>query len=79
MENHIRKTAPTVIIHAAAERRPDISRENPELARALNVTATRSLVKLAQETGAWFVYISTDYVFDGTEPPYQPYAKSASA
>jgi dTDP-4-dehydrorhamnose reductase len=72
VENYIRKRAPAVIIHSAAERRPDISRDNPELTRSLNVTATEQLVKLAQETGAWFVYLSTDYVFDGKKPPYSP-------
>jgi dTDP-4-dehydrorhamnose reductase len=63
---------PSAIIHAAAERRPDVSQRDPERARALNVEATSRLARLAKETGAWILYISTDYVFDGTKPPYRP-------
>lgn len=61
---------PDVIIHCAAERRPDISEQSPEAALALNLGATGALTKAAKQQGAWLIYISTDYVFDGTEPSY---------
>ncbi|QFU21191.1 SDR family oxidoreductase [Shewanella eurypsychrophilus] len=61
---------PDVIVHCAAERRPDVSEQNPSAALALNVSATKALAETAKKHGAWVIYISTDYVFDGTEPSY---------
>jgi dTDP-4-dehydrorhamnose reductase len=66
----IRDGRPDVIIHSAAERRPDVSEKDPEGTKELNVEATRRLAELADEIGAWIIYLSTDYVFDGTAPPY---------
>ena len=63
---------PHIIIHSAAERRPDISQNDPEGTVALNVEATRHLAKLASQMGSWMIYLSTNYVFDGTDPPYRP-------
>jgi len=68
----LRNLNPRFIIHAAAERRPDISEKNPQATDALNVHATENLAKIANELGAWMIFISTDYVFDGIQPPYRP-------
>ena len=64
--------APDAIVVAAAERRPDVCENDPVLARALNVDALGFIASAAQEIGSWILSISTDYVFDGTQPPYQP-------
>jgi dTDP-4-dehydrorhamnose reductase len=64
--------APDAVVIAAAERRPDVCEHDLELARALNVDAVRSLASAANLCGAWVLSISTDYVFDGTHPPYLP-------
>jgi len=61
---------PRIIIHCAAERRPDQSEQAPEATMRLNVEATARLAKWSAANGAWLVYISTDYVFDGLTPPY---------
>jgi len=61
---------PELIIHTAAERHPDICENDTGKTHALNVEATQSLVEAAQCIGAVLIYISTDYVFDGTHPPY---------
>ena len=37
----------------------------------LNVALPGHLAKLSKELGAVLIYISTDYVFDGLNPPYQ--------
>lgn len=57
---------PDVIVHSAAERRPDVAEKNPDQARHLNAAVPAHLAKLAAEKGFRLVYISTDYVFDGT-------------
>lgn len=63
---------PDIIIHSAAERRPDVSEKDHEATTRLNVNASSTLAALAAEHQAWFIYISTDYVFDGRDAPYQP-------
>ncbi|XP_058026623.1 methionine adenosyltransferase 2 subunit beta isoform X2 [Ahaetulla prasina] len=62
---------PHVIIHCAAERRPDIVDSQPDAAAQLNVTASGIIAKEAAQVEAFLIYISTDYVFDGTNPPYK--------
>lgn len=63
---------PRAIVHAAAERKPDVSENDPAATRALNVEATQTIADAARSIDAWLVYISTDYVFDGSSPPYRP-------
>ncbi|XP_077122089.1 methionine adenosyltransferase 2 subunit beta isoform X1 [Ranitomeya variabilis] len=62
---------PDVIVHCAAERRPDVVEINPYSATMLNVGASENIAKVAAGTGAFLIYISTDYVFDGSSPPYR--------
>ena len=62
---------PRIVIHCAAERRPDPSEGAPEATMRLNVEATSRLAKWSAANGAWMVFISTDYVFDGVTPPYK--------
>jgi len=59
-----------VVVHLAAERRPDIVDKELARAKKINVEATRILARQCAEHRAFFVLISTDYVFDGKSPPY---------
>jgi len=63
---------PEAIIHCAAERRPDVSEKDPAGTRRLNVEATAAIASWAKRTGCYLIYISSDYVFDGSHPPYTP-------
>jgi dTDP-4-dehydrorhamnose reductase len=72
VRNFIAREAPAAIVVTAAERRPDVCENDPVLARALNVDAVRVIADAAKSIGAWVLSISTDYVFDGTQAPYQP-------
>ncbi|MCX4166168.1 MULTISPECIES: SDR family oxidoreductase [Paraburkholderia] len=67
----VEREAPDAIVIAAAERRPDVCELEPLQARALNVDAVRTVATAANRVGAWALSISTDYVFDGTRPPYR--------
>lgn len=71
VEGFIERVAPDAVVIAAAERRPDVCERDPALARALNVDAVRTIARAANRHDAWTLSISTDYVFDGTHPPYQ--------
>lgn len=72
VEAVLEKFRPDVVIHAAAERRPDVVANQVSQARALNVTATKSLASLCKKYNNYLLYISSDYVFDGKNPPYTP-------
>ena len=63
---------PTVVVHSAAERRPDQVKANPEAARSLNVSVTETITQLCTVHQCFLMYISTSYVFDGTSPPHKP-------
>ncbi|PIL23318.1 hypothetical protein GSI_14629 [Ganoderma sinense ZZ0214-1] len=65
---------PDWVIHCAAERRPDVAEKDPEAARKINVSVPEALANLSKKLKFKLVYISTDYVFDGTSPPYAPSA-----
>lgn len=58
------------IIHCAAIKDPDQCEKAPEKAYEINVKATARLAKFAAENNRKMVFISTDYVFDGTNAPY---------
>ena len=59
------------VIHAAAMTAVDRCETEFELAMATNRDGTRHVAALASERGATLVYVSTDYIFDGTkEGPY---------
>ena len=57
-----------VIVHAAAMTDVDRCESEFDRAMATNRDTTRILGGLARERGASLVYVSTDYVFDGTNP-----------
>jgi S-adenosylmethionine synthetase len=62
--------APTVVVHCAAERRPDRLEKDEDYAYALNAEVPRRLAQICSELGSWMIYLSTNYVFDGTATPY---------
>ncbi|KAA1472560.1 NAD-P-binding protein, partial [Dentipellis sp. KUC8613] len=72
----VREFRPDWIVHCAAERKPDVAEKDPEGTQKLNVSVPEHLAKLAKELGSTLIYISTDYVFDGTSPPYVPSART---
>jgi dTDP-4-dehydrorhamnose reductase len=65
---HVR---PHAVLHAAAVSRVAEAHAHPERARQVNAFVTRELVELCEATGARFVYVSTDMVFDGARAPYR--------
>ncbi|MFH0764964.1 MAG: SDR family oxidoreductase [Calditrichota bacterium] len=66
----IRRVEPDVIIHTAAMTGVDRCELERETCWKINVEATDTVVTGAVKTGARVVFISTDYVFDGSAGPY---------
>lgn len=66
---------PNVVIHAAAYTKVDAAESEPDQAFFVNAYGTRNIAVASERIGAKFVYISTDYVFDGTaNVPYNEFA-----
>ena len=63
----VRRTAPDVILNAAAYTAVDRAESERDLAYAINEGAPRVLAEEALRRDAVFVHYSTDYVFDGSK------------
>ncbi|MFM7093832.1 MAG: dTDP-4-dehydrorhamnose reductase [Actinomycetota bacterium] len=62
---------PDWILHGAAWNAVDACEADPDRAEAVNGGGTRNLVAAAERVGARVLYVSTDYVFDGSKTgPY---------
>jgi len=62
---------PDVVVHAAAWTAVDACEGDPDRAFATNSLGTRNVAEAARRFAAHVVYVSTDYVFDGTSTlPY---------
>lgn len=75
VEEVVGDVKPDAIIHCAAWTNVDGAEDenNKPLVKKINVNGTDNLVKAAKEIGCKFLYISTDYVFDGQgSRPWQP-------
>lgn len=70
----IEKISPHILIHTAAVTQPNDCAMDKTRCWKTNVGATRTLIKAAQKTKSYFVFISTDFVFDGKEGPYDEHA-----
>ena len=64
---------PDIVIHCAAYTNVDKAEEDLKTAELINVTGTENIAEVCGKLGSTLVYISTDYVFDGTKhEPYTP-------
>jgi dTDP-4-dehydrorhamnose reductase len=62
---------PHLVLHGGAYTAVDACESDPDTAFAVNALGTRNMAEAAVGVGAHLVYISTDYVFDGTlDRPY---------
>jgi dTDP-4-dehydrorhamnose reductase len=69
----ITSTAPDIVVHTAAWTAVDACESDPERAYRVNAFGCRNVAEGARLAGAHLVAVSTDYVFDGTNP--QPYVE----
>ncbi len=63
---YLRSHPPDLLIHLAAYTNVDACEANPQIAEETNAFGTRNLAAACAEIGAAMLYVSTDYVFDGT-------------
>ncbi len=63
----IETVKPEAIIHCAAYTAVDKAEDEEELCRRVNAIATKEIAEYAKKLDIPMIYISTDYVFDGTK------------
>lgn len=63
----INKAHPDCIIHLGAMTNVDLCETEKDLAMKVNARATHALAKEAAKYNSFFLYVSTDYVFDGNQ------------
>ncbi|MGN7819275.1 SDR family oxidoreductase [Chitinophaga varians] len=66
----VQKHQPDLIIHSGAMSQVDDCEKNKDACWDTNVGATRYLVNAAEKINASFIFLSTDFVFDGLSGPY---------
>lgn len=66
---------PDVVIHTAAMTNVDQCESEKEMCLALNVEAVKYLVKAAEKSNSHFIHLSTDFIFDGKDGPYDEKAE----
>ncbi len=66
---------PDAVIHGAAMTDVDKCELDKEACWAQNVTATESIVVACEATGAFLCHVSTDFIFDGKDGPYNEEAE----
>ncbi len=75
----ISEVMPDVIVHCAAWTAVDLAEdeENREKVFSINIGGTKNIADAAKAVGAKMIYISTDYVFDGSgETPWESDCKN---
>ena len=72
----IGKHTPDIIIHTAAMTNVDQCESEKEGCIDLNVNAVRYLVKACEDHNVFLVHLSTDFIFDGEDGPYDEDAEA---
>lgn len=71
----ISASRPDAVIHCAAYTAVDAAESDVEKCFSVNASGTENIAAACQEAGAKLIYVSTDYVFDGSgETPWTPEA-----
>ncbi len=67
IENVLEDCKPDYVIHCAAYTNVDKAEEDKETAFKINAEGTKNLAEVCKKLDITIIYISTDYVFDGTK------------
>lgn len=67
----IKTESPDIIVHAAAMTQVDECELNRDSSRLINVSATANLLEAAAGCRTHFIFLSTDFVFDGVKGNYR--------
>ena len=76
INNLLPELRPHVILNCAGYTDVDGCEEHTDVAREVNARGPAHLAHAARELAAYLIHVSTDYVFDGSKPPPQPYLEN---
>lgn len=71
VENLIATHQPGIVVHCGAISKPDECERDRDHAYQTNVAATIHLLDACNRVGSRFIFLSTDFVFDGTKGMYK--------
>ena len=69
--NKIEALSPDLVVHPAALTNVDYCEDHKEEAYKINAQGTLNMVKACEKIDSKLIYVSTDFVFDGTEGSYK--------
>jgi dTDP-4-dehydrorhamnose reductase len=64
----LERERPGLLVHTVALTSVELCEQNPTLAHQINVVLAESIAVACRDTGVKLVYISTDHLFDGSQP-----------
>lgn len=68
IDDHFGAVEFDAVIHCAAVTGVDYCEQHPEEAREVNADAAAHIARLCKTRGARLIHVSTDYVYDGSDP-----------
>jgi dTDP-4-dehydrorhamnose reductase len=71
VENVFRQYQPAIVIHSGAVSKPDECEADHAMADRINVHGTNFLLDASRDLRSFFVFLSTDFVFDGKKGMYK--------
>ncbi|HMI03355.1 MAG TPA: SDR family oxidoreductase, partial [Pedobacter sp.] len=74
VRNVLHHYQPDAVIHTAAMTNVDTCEAQPELAYRLNVEAVKTLAAFCSQNHIQLIHLSTDFIFDGANGPYDEMA-----
>jgi len=72
VEACMKRFNPDVVVYAAGDSYVERVESEPAHAQAVDVDALRTIAKYRTSLSMQFIYLSSDYVFDGQHPPHAP-------
>jgi len=70
IKDHITKSEKAMVINCVAMTDVDRCELEPDLAMDINYRAVKELANICRDLNVGLIHIGTDFVFDGTDPPY---------
>jgi dTDP-4-dehydrorhamnose reductase/beta-phosphoglucomutase-like phosphatase (HAD superfamily) len=74
LENTLKNNAVTIVINSIVERFTDVCEKNWDKTVSANITIPDILSRVCNKLSIYLIHISTDYVFDGKNPPFSPFS-----
>lgn len=69
-----KKSKPDVVIHTAALSSPDYCEKNKRATIKVNIAGTQNVMNACRRYKSSFIFISSNGIYDGTNPPYDEHS-----